>query len=139
MLLIIFVPLGAYSQITTHEPIKSGSSNVRDFIVNKNNESVFFTEGNKVLQYSYVNKSIVNTPLIAHRDDILTLEQSWDQKFMISAGRDSSIVIWNIASRSIYKKLSHHSAIVLSIAMSKDNRYVISSGTDKRVIVLDII
>lgn len=43
-----------------------------------------------------------------HKSEILTIDISFDGKFLISAGRDNIIKIWNLINYSFYGNLEGH-------------------------------
>lgn len=47
-----------------------------------------------------------------HKNEILTMDVSFDGKFLITAGRDNVIKIWNLTNFSFYGNLEGHKGAI---------------------------
>lgn len=61
-----------------------------------------------------------------------------DGNYIITAGMDSSIIIWNADRRTIYRTLSGLEGIPNVAVFTPDNKFVISGGKDNKVSVWDL-
>ena len=70
-----------------------------------------------------------------HKKAVLTICLLNDMTTLISAGKDKTIKVWNIATYENICSLQDHSDIVNSITVSSDQMYLFSGGNDKKVII----
>jgi WD40 repeat protein len=61
-----------------------------------------------------------------------------DGSYIITAGSDSSIIIWNADRRTIYRTLSGLKGRPNVAVFSADNKFVLSGGKDNKVSIWDI-
>jgi WD40 repeat protein len=73
-----------------------------------------------------------------HRDRILSIDLSQDSSLLVSGGKDSTIVLWDVARAIPVEILHHHQGMVTAVAISPDGRYVASGGTDHQVFLYSL-
>jgi WD40 repeat protein len=114
------------------------NSNIYDICFANNGESLAVTDFNSIKVFSFKNHELINIYAKGHNKQILTIDISKDNKFLISGGQDSLIVIWNFTKNKIIKTLKYHQGIVTSLKISPDSKYLISGGTDNTVFLYDL-
>lgn len=73
--------------------------------------------------------------LTSHKNGIMSIAFSQEDRFFASASLDSTIKIWNPTDWSHVKTLSNHDHAVCSIAFSPNGQYLASGGADNRIII----
>jgi WD40 repeat protein len=102
----------------------------------------FYNEGNNlaiaeestILLYETTDYQLTKA-LNGHSNTILSLSISSVNKQMVSAGRDSTIAVWDLNNISILEKLDYHKAVITSIIIHEN--LIISGGTDNQIIIYD--
>ncbi len=80
------------------------------------------------------NTSVVHdTTFIGHQADVNDVEFSPDGLWLVSAGTDSTIRIWNVRERKLYKTLSGHTAKIWRLDISPDGKNIASCSDDQTV------
>jgi WD40 repeat protein len=90
--------------------------------------------GNSQAQYNFN----VKRPLSEINHKIVSASFSPDGKYIITAGSDSSIIIWNADRLTIYRTLTGLKARPNVALISADNKYVLAGGKDNIVSMWDI-
>lgn len=66
-----------------------------------------------------------------HRGDVTSLQYSSDELFLVSAGADSEIIIWDMTNHLILRRFHGHHDIITRIAASRDCTVLVSSSFDR--------
>ena len=70
-----------------------------------------------------------------HTDRVYALSLSPDNKYIISAGNDKSICVWDSQSYNFIKSFeSGHTSPIRALAWSNNNDFIISSSNDNKII-----
>ena len=70
-----------------------------------------------------------------HADWINTVDFSPDGKYLVTASRNDTARIWDIADGTLHAVLTGHSSWVNSAAYSSDGRFIVTSSLDKMAII----
>ena len=54
-----------------------------------------------------------------------------DNQYIISGGRDKTVIIWSLEGKTLEALLESNNGSVNALAITSDSRYIVSSGTDK--------
>ncbi|MDQ1296163.1 MAG: hypothetical protein QG611_141, partial [Bacteroidota bacterium] len=90
--------------------------------------------GNLKAQYNF---NVIRT-LHETNHEIVFTSYSPDGTFIITAGSDSSIIIWNADRRTIFRTLTGLKGRPNSALFSVDNKFVLSGGKDNKVSMWDL-
>ncbi len=119
--------------------------------LNQPNKTEIFKAASKYLKvlpetqpYSYINW--LNKPenviykalkqnLIVNNAGIQAIKLTSDNKYLISAGEDSKIKVWDFLTGQELFSLSGHHGIIFSLEISKDNQYIISGDSNAEIII----
>ncbi len=83
-------------------------------------------------------------PLRGHTADVNAAAFSLDDRILASgaghwsAGGDSRVILWDVATHRILRVLEGHFGMVYAVAFHPNGRWVTSAGGDRRVITWDI-
>jgi WD40 repeat protein len=78
------------------------------------------------------------TPLEGHTGWVGTLATSPDDRWMASGGGDTTVIVWNLISHKLERKLLGHIAGVTALAFSPDGRILASGGRDHTIRLWDM-
>ena len=73
-----------------------------------------------------------------HTDAVSSVAFSSDGKYVVSASRDKTVRLWDVAGGQEVKKMEGHTDAVTSVAFSSDGKYVVSASWDKTVRLWDV-
>lgn len=73
-----------------------------------------------------------------HKSQILTLDISKDSSLIVSGGKDSTIILWDLIAGKKIRSLNYHHGLVTILKFSPDGRYIASGGTDHKVVIYDV-
>ncbi|MFK7808671.1 MAG: pentapeptide repeat-containing protein [Saprospiraceae bacterium] len=78
--------------------------------------------------------------LVGHEDSITSVYFNKDDKFLVSASFDNSVIIWKMDTKKpyIYRQISVSDTIIYDACVTPDNKYVITSDNHSRVKIWDI-
>jgi WD40 repeat protein len=96
------------------------------------------TDTTSVKIFSTQTGDLINEFSNGHKRQILTIDISKDSTMLVSGGKDSTVVIWNIVSGEILKSLSFHKAIITSVQFSPDCNFLLSGDSDGKAILYDV-
>lgn len=109
--------------------------------------SICFTKGGTLLAYSDGSdiqiRNLKDNSLYAllqggHKDRVLTLDYSPDSTMIVSGGRDSLILLWDVNNKRIITRLDYHDGKVTAVKFDPDGNFIYSGSTDKRLICFSI-
>lgn len=92
------------------------------------------TSGNLNAQ---VNFNVIHTTGETNHEIVLASYNS-DGTFIVTAGSDSSIIVWNTDRQTIYRTLTGLNSRPDAAAFSADSKYLLSGGKDNKVSMWDL-
>ncbi len=94
-------------------------------------------DGTSVKVYSTATHTIMGRFVHGHRKQILSIDISIDSTLLISGGKDSTAVLWNLHNGQQLERL-RVGGMVTAVALSGDSRYAALGCTDHTVSLYDI-
>ena len=88
-----------------------------------------------IIQLSCKSPIIEHVSLIGHSMSVTKIVFSADSKYVISAGRDNAIIIWDIEKKRKILTLVGHSNEIKALALTPDMKYLASSGIEKKILI----
>lgn len=82
-------------------------------------------KGGTIKKIQTAGKNLEMMTYTGHTDDINDLQISPDGNYIASASNDKSIIVWDIQSGKVFKKLSGFEWKVTSIKFSSDGKYIV--------------
>ncbi len=73
-----------------------------------------------------------------HFDSVTSIAISPDGKVVASASKDKTIILWDLASGKLIRKLTGHDGAVNSIDFSSDGKTLVSGSDDKKIMIWDV-
>lgn len=97
-------------------------------------------ESGEIKIYSLINKEFQTTPAFhtAAINIITTLEISNSRSFLISAGNDKLIKIWDLENWTLLAQAAGHKSSVRSLVVVETDKYIISCSNDTTIRKYDI-
>ncbi|MEE4197777.1 MAG: WD40 repeat domain-containing protein [Bacteroidales bacterium] len=111
---------------------------VYDLCFSPKGKILFVAGGNQIHAYCVDNQQLVAEFRDGHSRQVMSLDLSRDSSLLVSGGKDSLVVLWDLKQRDIISRKSYHSGMVTAVKVSPGRRYLASGATDHRVIVYDL-
>ncbi|KAK4005256.1 hypothetical protein OUZ56_006970 [Daphnia magna] len=106
-----------------------------------NNELVSATSGQVALQQGPARTSSLMAPIMllaGHPGDIFSLKFHPDGQFLVSAGFDRQIFLWNVYGEcENFAVLSGHTGAIMDLQLSTDGDTIYTASTDKTICLWD--
>ncbi|PIA19004.1 WD40 repeat-like protein [Coemansia reversa NRRL 1564] len=80
----------------------------------------------------------LQSSLMGHEDEVWYLAFSPDGRYLASASRDKTCIIWSMEDRSIVHRLSGHEGEVSYLAWSPNSKTIVSASSDKTLRLWDV-
>lgn len=112
--------------------------NVNSISFSRNCYVLAIPDGKTIKLFDATNQDLRYEFTGGHTHKILALKISNDSTLLLSAGMDSSIVIWDLLNRNIKDKISNNGGIISTIDITNDNKYLAFASTDKVVTIYDL-
>jgi WD40 repeat protein len=90
-----------------------------------------------VIQIYETKNYEIKKELNGHSTTILAIDINAKNDLMVSAGRDSTIFLWDLDKLTVLAKFRYHKAAITSIIILKN--LIISGGTDNQILIYDRI
>jgi WD40 repeat protein len=110
---------------------------INDICFTNNGGAIGIADNKSIKVYSTDSHELIGDFTHGHRDQILSIDISRDSTYLVSGGRDSTVVIWDFKQGMLIKSIKC-SAIISAVCLSPNNQYIVYGGTDKSVSVYDI-
>ena len=127
-----------YPTVGLKDRIGDFSGIVYDFCFSRSGTTLVLPESNGIGFYDLRSRALIGRLNNGHSKPILTIALSVDSTLLVSGGLDSTVVFWDIISRTIIKKLDYHHGVVTTLNMNSDGSLLASGSSDKTVVVYDI-
>lgn len=124
-----------------HEPqrvFKTDSKTIYSICFTPAGEAIAIADNNHIKVCSVSSGQLIAEFGGNHSGAILSLEISKDSTLLVSGGKDSTIVIWDLHSRKVLKSIHFPKGIVSSLALSPDNKYLLAGNTDHKAYLYDL-
>lgn len=90
------------------------------------------TSGNKILIWNIYSGKIIGK-LEKHTDEILSVNFSKDGRYIVSGGKDETVIVWNYQKKRKLKRLTEklfYSNTIYDVKFSNNGSYVFVAGED---------
>lgn len=127
-----------YATVELRNRIGDFSGIVYDFCFSRSGTTLVLPESNGIGFYDLQSRALVGRLNNGYSKPILAIALSVDSTLLVSGGLDSTVVFWDIISRTIIKKLDYHHGVVTTLNMNSEGSLLASGSSDKTVVVYDI-
>jgi len=117
---------------------KTDSKEIYGICLTQNRSMLAVADNRDVKVFSTESADLLQVFSPGHHDRILSVDISKDGTLLASAGKDSTIVLWDFLHSGIIQTLRIHQGIVTSVKFSPDGQYLLSGGSDHHVILYDL-
>lgn len=90
-----------------------------------------------IKMYETETAKLIKELKYGHTDAVLSVDFSKDSTLLVSGGKDSVVVIWDLKTNAIARMLKYNGAVT-SVCISPDSRYVAYGGEGKKMNVYDL-
>ena len=140
--LYIFTLIFLYNSVAVpQEPdslkLKSSDRYTNCFCFSPGGTLIAYSDGSDIRIKDLSNMSVNEKLFKGHTDRVLTIDISPDSSNIISGGRDSLIIIWDM-NGNILKKLNYHNGRITTLRIDPSGNYIYSGSTDRRLICYSI-
>ncbi len=111
---------------------------VYDICFSKHGSILAVPQKNNINIYETSTQKLLCTLSGGHTKDILSLDISPDSTMLVSGGKDSLIILWNIKTQKIIQKLDYHKGVVTSVKFSPDQSLIASGSSDNTAILYNL-
>jgi WD40 repeat protein len=118
-------PLSLSKQISTNTFISMSKFS------HNNRLNALVTSVNSILVWDLENDKNLFT-LDGYSDDIVSVEFSYDDKYLVTTSRDDTFTIWDLSNGQAIKTITWHKDDVLAAKFSPDGKTIASVGLDHR-------
>ncbi|GEM_PF-1177159 len=112
---------------------------VYDFCFSKSGTTIVLPESNSIGFYDLQSRVLLGRLNNGHSKPILTIDLSAESSLLVSGGLDSTIVMWNVQSGKVLKKLDFHRGVVTTLNLNSSGNLLASGSSDKTVVVYDVV
>lgn len=111
---------------------------IYDACLSKNGKVIICTDNKSLKAFSISNKELIGNFMGGHRDKILCVAISPDSTMIASGGGDSTLVIWDLNSRTIMQRITFAAGKITSIKFSPNNQYILFGCSNSPAYLYDI-
>jgi WD40 repeat protein len=119
--------------------VPTESSVVYDICFSPHGHALFVADDRNVKIFETRNIKELGELRGGHSGSILALELSGDSTRLVSGGKDSVIVVWDLPSKAAIKKLPKATGFVTSVSISTKQNLLAYGTSDHRVFVYDLL
>jgi len=112
---------------------------VYDICFSDSGKTLVIPESNQICFYDINSKVRTKIMRDGHSKAILAIDLSVDEKLIASGGMDSIILIRNIHTGEILRKLDYHHGVITTLNFSPDRNLLATGSSDKTVVIFDLL
>jgi WD40 repeat protein len=117
---------------------KTDDKRVSDLCFSRHGKVIGITDNRAVKIFLADSAKLITELKGGHRDRILSIDISKDSTLVVSGGKDSTVVVWDLLTGRILRSLKFQKCIITTLKISPDNKFIVSGGTDGRIFLFDL-
>lgn len=138
--MIVLGSISAHAQvINLTEKVGDFSGNVYDLCISTSGKTLLVPESGQISFYNTDTRALIKRLTNGHSKPILSMALSADTTLLASGGLDSLVVLWEVSSGSVIRKLHLHDGVITSVCMNRERSLLASGSSDKKVVVFDLL
>jgi WD40 repeat protein len=110
---------------------------VYDICFSQSGQTLIIPQSNQICFYDIHSNALTRRFIGGHSKPILKIDLATDSSLLVSGGLDSMIVLWNVKSGEIVKRLNYHHGVITSLDLNPYGSLLASGSSDKTVVVYD--
>ena len=127
-----------YETLNMIQKIKVSHESVRSIAINEAHQHLALGCSDNSIKLLMLNNLKTIREISAHNNSVFTLQYTPDNKFLLSAGRDAHLNIWNIAKGyELEESIVAHMYAINHICFNPDKLYFATCSMDKSVKIWD--
>ena len=97
-----------------------------------NGGALGIADHNAIKVYETNSRNLLQEFKNGHKDRILAIDISRDSTLLVSGGKDSTIVLWDLITGKIKKTLKYHQGVITSVKISPIQNIYFQAGQIKK-------
>lgn len=136
---ILIILLSISNNLTSQEEAFKSFGNAKgivfDLCFSKHGSMIAVAENNSAIIYNTQSQEVLYQLKGGHTKQMLCLDMSPDSSFVITGGKDSLIVLWDIKNQEVIAKLNYHKGVITDIKFHPEKKWFTSGSSDNTVII----
>lgn len=109
---------------------------IESMCISTDRRSLFLAQGTSINEVNVFGKKV--REFVGHHDIVTDVLYTLDRRYLISTSKDKTIIVWNLQTGEIERRLKGHEWSVSSIAATPNSQYLASCSIDGRTLVWEI-
>ncbi|MFO7576000.1 MAG: hypothetical protein R6W67_12665 [Bacteroidales bacterium] len=136
--LLILQAVDTHSQKVNHQKYQGADLYVYDFCFSPGGSIMAYTDGLTVRLCNPHSMESGNHLSGGHTDRILSIDMSADSSMMATGGKDGIILIWNLHTGTVIKRLDYNHSMVTALRFDPSGTGIVSGSLDGRLVYYDL-
>ncbi|HLF32960.1 MAG TPA: hypothetical protein VI583_01905 [Cyclobacteriaceae bacterium] len=121
------------------EPVilKTDAAIIYDICFFDSGNSLAVADGDRLKTFSSESGNLSFTLPVVHKGQILSFDISRDNTMLVSGGRDSLMVYWNLVDRQLSRIINPSIGLITSIKISSAGKLIAAGGTARKLVIYD--
>lgn len=123
---------------SNHKTFETSSNVIYDICFTNNGQAIAIADDKTIKIYNITTDKLIREFKDGHTKQILSIDISKDRKFLVSGGKDSTVIIWDFIQGKKLRSIKSNGKIT-SVCISPDGLYLAYGGSENIVYTYDMI